>query len=195
MLNSRSNKPLLTLALVSLSVFGSQSQAATVPSDYVACNNGGEHAFGLTNATGCAGFGSGNINGGNNDDFLGSAAGADFSLILKEGSHWTGGNVEGNSIFNFSIDASLWQRYDTLAIGTKVGENLETSWAAWTIQQGATQFKLFVSPKQGGGLSHFNVYGTVATAPAPVPLPGAVWLFVSGVAGFAGMRFKQKSKA
>ncbi|GAA3964541.1 VPLPA-CTERM sorting domain-containing protein [Allohahella marinimesophila] len=192
------------LAFTALSVASSVAFSASVPAQYTACNNGGNHAFGLTSATSCLNFGSGNIQGDNasKDAFLNGATGEGYSYINKfEGAtaNWTQtDNNSGYNTFTFSIEASLWNSYDDIAIGVKVGNKV--NWAVWAVENLATSFELFVAPEQGGGLSHINIYGsgdgpgTGVDNPTPVPLPAAAWLFLSGLAGLVGFH-KRKAAA
>src|SRR5690606_28869119 len=153
-----------------------------------------ERTFGLTNASSCLGYGPGNINGNiKHDPFLNSASGAGYEFISNNESGWTPVESDGSSLaYTFSIDSTLWQKYDSLAIGVKVGNKLDLSWAVWSAESLASVFEVFIAPTQGGGLSHFNIYGsgdgpgTGTDDPTPVPLPAAAWLFLSGLAGLVG---------
>lgn len=197
--------------LVAFSSASSVSFALTVPTPYVSCNQNGERAYGLTPAVSCLGFGSGNINGAGNDRFLasiddgGQLYSSTYELIsLIEDGEWSDvgspGKPPGFITASFSIDpgtwTDLWASYSALAVGIKVGNN----WAVWSVDSNSSgEFQSYVTPKTGGGLSHYNIYGTPGTGPdeplTPVPLPAAAWLFVSGLAAYAGFqRKKSKSK-
>ncbi|MAM87391.1 MAG: hypothetical protein CME36_08800 [unclassified Hahellaceae] len=192
------------LVFTVLSAASSMAFSASVPAQYTACNGSdSQRAFGLTAATSCLAYGSGNINGNASDPFLTSTNGAGYEFIsnTENSSAWTEVTSQGSSrAFSFSIDPTLWASYDSLAIGVKVGNNLDLSWAVWSVESLASAFEVFIAPKQGAGLSHFNIYGsgdgpgTGVDNPTPVPLPAAAWLFLSGLAGLVGFH-KRKAAA
>lgn len=88
--------------------------------------------------------------------------------------------------------ASASCRGQLLIIALKLGNSREPGWAAFQVSSTGV-FDFLVSPKQGGGLSHVNVYGVENVAPAPVPLPASALLLLGGVGGLAALRRRRKA--
>jgi len=88
----------------------------------------------------------------------------------------------GENSGSFSISPDAWEKYDRIAIGLKFGNNKATDWAITEVAKYASEGVWSTDPKQGGGLGHYVIYTMEPTA-VPVPLPGAIWLFFSGLVG------------
>jgi len=91
----------------------------------------------------------------------------------------------GASSGTFSLSSNVWDIYSRIAIGFKVGSNKSIDWAIFELEQFAQSGIWSTGPKQGGGLSHYMVY-TIPNSPVPpsqVPVPGAAWLFLTGILG------------
>ncbi len=70
--------------------------------------------------------------------------------------------------------------YTDFVIAFKSGQGvLDPDWAAFTLPNNVTSGSWTISGSQQ--LSHVNLYGKV------VPVPAALWLFVSGLGGLAGL--------
>jgi hypothetical protein len=190
-------KGLIKGALVALTVslMSTGALAATAPTGYVQCFNPQPHDFALTNADACLQSGDGNLQGSDTDFFAGGALhGDDYDYIanskVESASSWSlleegGAGMNSYKIFSFSIADDFWDSFTgELALGVKVGQNMDYDWAVWSIISGSTDFKVWVSPKQGAGLSHFQLYEKVAA----VPVPAAIYLFGSVLVGLIGLR-------
>lgn len=95
---------------------------------------------------------------------------------------------------DWSIDASLWTQYDSLAFSTHHGNGSGSpdSWS-WLITDGQTSGTWSVtafSAAQWNGFSNAKLYGG-----SQVPLPAAAWLFGSAIVGFIGLSRRKKARA
>lgn len=90
---------------------------------------------------------------------------------------------------SFSLNSAAWDTYDHIAIGLKVGNNLNPDWAIFELAKYAQSGSWSTMPKQGGGLSHYVVYTKMDDGidyPAAVPLPSGLWLFGGGLLSLLG---------
>lgn len=183
---------------------------------------GADRSISLTSATAttaCYAYGMGNVNGNSKQDPLlngMSMGGNTFTLVsgpaissltlldksdqggdVKEGA-LTGtlsGGTEGpgkNGNVSGTFTLGDVSGYSSLIIALKLGNSRDPGWAAFKVSSTGV-FDFLVSPKQGGGLSHVNVYGVEDVAPAPVPLPASALLLLGGVGGFAALRRRKKA--
>lgn len=184
---------------------------------------GADRSISLTSATAttsCYAYGMGNVNGNIDHDPIlngksmggntftlapGSSVISSLTLLdksdasgeVKDGAltgTLSGGTEEpgknGNLFGTFTLgDVS---GYSSLIIALKVGNSGEPGWAAFKVAS-AGVFDFLVSPKQGGGLSHVNVYGIEDAVPAPVPLPASALLLLGGIGGIAALRRRKKA--
>lgn len=77
----------------------------------------------------------------------------------------------------FTIDLAAWAEYDRLAIGFVVGGGqLSPKWAVFELPEDETSGLWSITPRQGSGMSHINLYGmddddnTVTEVPEPASL-------------------------
>ncbi len=164
---------------------------------------GPDRSFELTVSSGCYAYGGGNINGnashdpmmigansgGNTITYISSALGGlDF---IKGLSNWSDSSLSSSVVGSVTVAASDLTGFTNYVLGLKVGNNKSVSWASFMIA-GAGTFDFTITPKQGAGISHVNLYGVRGTT-TQIPLPATGLLFIVGFAGLLGTRrlFKQ----
>lgn len=140
-----------------------------------------------------AGYGNGpegNLNGNpDNDAFLtGVGAGSGFTGIAG------GSFTQTGSTGTFSLDASLWQTWNEIAIGFKFGTgNQPDEWFVYLlnplVSSGAWEFVNMFGT--GGGLSHVQLYGGERNT--NVPEPGTLALLAMGLVGAAVSRRRKQA--
>jgi hypothetical protein len=140
----------------------------------------------------CLGAGVGNIGqGGGNDEFLSSAAGAGWSNVSDD---FTLDFGQTNGSGTWSFDSSAWDSYANLAIGFKFGTgNQPDEWFVYSLQDlvSSGDWEFFNVHRRGGGLSHLVLY---ASGERTVPEPGTLGLLGLGLAGMAaGLRRRRKT--
>jgi PEP-CTERM motif-containing protein len=138
----------------------------------------------------CIDAGVGNIGNGQNDDFL-NAGNTGWTDISGSASLVLGQN---GSTGTFSFDASLWDDFESLAIGFKFGTgNQPDEWFVYLLQDlvssGSWEFVNVFGT--GGGLSHLTLYaGEERTHEAPEPAT----LALLGL-GLLSLGFTRRKKA
>jgi hypothetical protein len=181
--------------VVSLSLAG-VAQAATCGPGI-----GGTHTFSLTTSdatASCFAYGEGNLNGQATQDGLSTTwlapgfltpdpANADpmlengFNLLTKVDV----GNGSTSGTWSFNVSGL----YNAYVFALKVGESAHPNWAAFLLTDiltaGLLSGNYAITPQQGADLSHYVVYGINDPNfnTPPVPIPGAVFLFGSVLAG------------
>lgn len=170
---------------------------------------GVDRSISLTSATAttaCYAYGMGNLNGKSKQDPIlnGGTVGKNTftlvsgsvisSLTLLDNSDDSGEVKDGalHTIGKNSFTLGDVSSYSSLIIALKLGNSRDPGWAAFQVSS-AGVFNFLVDPKQGGGLSHVNVYGVEDVAPAPVPLPASALLLLGGVGGLAALRRRKKA--
>src|SRR5690606_1108790 len=135
-----------------------------------------------------------------NDTFLNSAAGAGYVFLGKDDapagntynvSFVQDTNTKTSSTGSFSFDASAWDLYSDLAIGFKFGTGQNPdNWFVYKLDPltSAGDWLLVKMAKQGGGLSHINLYGTLK---ASVPEPSTLALMGLGLGGLGLFRSRK----
>jgi hypothetical protein len=134
----------------------------------------------------CVDAGSGNINGNPaTDDFLLANPSLNYTN-LGEGGFTQDTQTKTGSTGDFSLDASLWNSWTSIAIGFKFGTgNQPDEWFVYLldplVSSGDWSFvNLFGT---GGGLSHVQLYGVERGT--SVPEPGTLGLFGIALIGAA----------
>ena len=137
----------------------------------------------------------GNINGNpKTDDFLLANPG----YVYLDANNTTDGAVNGAIIQpatnggtsgTWSLNAALLGGYTNFALGLKDG-NFNPDWAVFLLGGNWNLGGLwaFVNAQTGGTLSHAILYGQVA----PVPVPAALVLFLSGLLGLFGLSLRRR---
>jgi hypothetical protein len=160
----------------------------------------------------CYAYGSGNINGNVKQDPIlnGQTTGKNtFTLVsgpvitgltFLDNTSESGGAKDGGVTSNGSstVGQSVFGKvtvgdvspYSGLILALKIGNKTSLSWAAFKISTDGI-FDFVITPKQGSGLSHANLYGIPKLA--PVPLPASALLLMGGLGGFAALRRRKKA--
>jgi hypothetical protein len=139
---------------------------------------------------------------------------AGWTLIDKDGPSSNSDNnffVDGLGAISgsFTLDASLWSTFDRILIGFVVGGGqIDPKWAVFELPEGETSGLWANAPRQGGGLSHANLYGRTVTGdptclnPAgcdqdltEVPEPASLLLVSAGLAVAGKIRNRRKKSA
>jgi hypothetical protein len=102
-----------------------------------------------------------------------------------------GATQDINGYGTFTIEASIWDSWDSIYIGLKQGN----AYGLFLLTEAVFSGTWKTAPGSGTGLSHYIAFGgDPGPAPDPVPVPAAVWLFGSGLLGLIGA-VRRKSAA
>lgn len=150
-------------------------------------------------ASACLDSGLGNIQGDNavQDDFL-NGVGSDYQFIEKsEGAsnptpmYGLTYSDAGDGTGTWEFDSSVWDLYDTIAIGFKFGgQNQPDTWFVYELVSDISSGDWIYNAGGGQGLSHMNLYGKDSVQ---VPEPGTLALFGLGIVGLTLARRKTRA--
>jgi hypothetical protein len=142
----------------------------------------------------CVDAGVGNINGNPlTDDFLLANPGINYTGIGDAAFTQNGGNTTNGNAGTFALDSSLWNTWDSIAIGFKFGTgNNPDQWFVYLLDANvsAGNWSFINTFHRGGGLSHTELYGVVRKS---VPEPATLSLFGLALAGAAFARRRKTS--
>ena len=142
----------------------------------------------------CVDAGVGNINGNPlTDDFLLANPGINYTSIGDATFTQSGGNTTNGNSGSFALDASLWNTWESIAIGFKFGTgNNPDQWFVYVLgaNVSAGNWSFINTFHRGGGLSHTELYGVVRNS---VPEPATLGLFGLALAGAAFARRRKNA--
>ena len=104
----------------------------------------------------------------------------DIDLVVTSG---------GNS-GTYSFSSNVWSTYDNIMIVLKDGgvpDNTGLKWFSYLLGEGVSSGD-WTYPGEKHDLSNLTIFG----GGTPVPLPGTILLFGSGLVGLSGLRWKFK---
>ena len=177
--------------LVALAAMGLSSVAHSAN---IVCKDETKNYMTVSDAyvTTCVNAGVGNIGNGQNDDFLNGGGTAAGYVDVGDGTY------TGTNTGTFSFDASLWDTYDSLAIGFKFGTgNTADEWFIYQlvsrVSSGDYLFTCTLCNGNGtGGLSHISLYSYDGGDDTDVPEPGSLALLGLGLLGL-GLSRRRKA--
>ena len=184
-------KAISGMAAIALAAAAYVTPASAVP---VLCENPAVNHMYVDSAyvASCIDAGVGNIGqAAHNDDFINGGHGDGWTRIAD------GGFVQprGSSTGSFSLAASLWDDYETIAIGFKFGTgNKPDEWFVYLLNEFVSSgFWEFVNVfERGGGLSHVTLYGGEERDDHNVPEPATLTLLGLGLLGLGFAKRRRK---
>jgi len=101
--------------------------------------------------------------------------------------------IEDEGDGTFEIEASVWDNWDSIYIGLKQGNGYGLFLLTEAIFSGVWK----TASSKGNQLGHYLAFGGDAATPEipKVPVPAAVWLFGSGLAGLIGAARRKSAAA
>jgi hypothetical protein len=96
---------------------------------------------------------------------------------------------------SWSLDVTVWQSFASVMLVLNDGNVGNIFWTAWLLTPGSTFGHWMTQVPDGTfkGLSHITAYASPDAA--VVPVPAAVWLFGSGLAGLLGAARRKSAAA
>jgi len=130
-----------------------------------------------------------------NDDVVVSEPGGPNSVLFADVIDLTDSvfGLKDKGDGTFEIEASVWDYWDSIYIGLKQGKGYGLFLLTESIFSGTWK----TAPGKGNGLSHYLAFGGDAATPdtPDVPVPAALWLFGSGLAGLIGAVCRKSATA
>ncbi len=134
----------------------------------------------------CVDAGVGNINGNpRTDDFLRANPGIGYTSIGDAAFTQRSGNTTNGNSGTFTLNSSLWNDWESIAIGFKFGTgNNPDQWFVFLLNGNVStgNWSFINTFQRGGGLSHTELYGVERRS---VPEPGTLGLMGLALAGLA----------
>ena len=125
-----------------------------------------------------------------------------FFVMARNGDSTTNGGFTADYVYNnFSLgntsDQIIFSDASSILLRVDYEAGFVPSAGSMELTNGIMQIDNYVAANTAFGLGDLGTPGTagsfnLAGTPAPVPLPGAVWLMASGLLGFVGFKRKQK---
>ena len=134
----------------------------------------------------------------NGNGKISGASWADFTEISDYTVSWSGNSLVSAFTHTFADLTALNFTPTRTVLGDVDPEIIATNWFGTT---GFQYISGVGASSQGGEVINLDTDGhslsnnLISVSPAAVPVPGAVWLFGSAVAGFIGLRRRNKSAA
>jgi hypothetical protein len=187
---------LRTAVVAAAVMFGSSAYAVTVSCPGTDATTDREFGLDTAVAATCLTKGSGNING--NNDFINQLGyvsidktGNDDAFVGVDGEITITGDPNSGH-FTLALPAG----YENFVLALKSGNGqLDPDWVAFLLAPGTTEGDWTISDQ---GLSHAILYAQLSTENEKVsenPIPGALWLFGTVIAGGAGYsRWRKRRK-
>ena len=191
------NHSALRAAVLAAVMFGSSAIAGTVSCPGTAVTT--DREFGLTTALDatCLASGSGNIN--MNNDSINQLGYVNIDTTSNDDAFvGIDGEISISGVNSGHFTLTLPAGYQNFVLVLKSGNGqLDPDWAAFLLAPGTTEGDWTIS---SNGFGHANLYGQLSTGNENVsvsenPIPGALWLFGTVLAGGAGYsRWRKKRK-
>ena len=101
--------------------------------------------------------------------------------------------VGGSTLADGSVRATLWDGGNIIDLNNYLPANLIA--AGWVLNQANAISGTGIIVGWAGNTLDPNLGGSFKLTPSAVPVPGAVWLFGSALAGFVGMKRRKQGQA
>lgn len=93
----------------------------------------------------------------------------------------------------FTVNSSVWDVWSTIYVALKQGNGFGLFLFTNAVNSGTWLTPNGRSGGVGTGLSHYIAFGGELKPPSAVPVPAAVWLFGSALAGLFGVRRQKQA--